>query len=339
MPLLQVNRSPESQAVAARAAACFLLGLLATGSTERVLAQTPPLVNSYELVPPITSTDISLTSSLDCGTIRCDIAYRIASRPVDRYVEVVWKDRHGQTLVSASSVNLGFFWGGEVFGPGVVQATQFKKNQNLGGRSVQAQVGTADFTGTGSGNDPCGTGYICKDADYYEYLPSPFSTGPGSGGGGARFAAIGAVELGSITGTLSNVGVDRNDLMPVDPIVEVPFVTFSSAALEDGGAFRYRYTITNYTDLIVPFEWTAAGLSGTLPAFGTAEREIVSPHSPMIGQSLPSWILRTEGTFPTIQEFDATLEVLAPVPEPSTAAMFFVGLGCLLLLGRRRGGS
>jgi len=337
MPLLQVNRSPEGQAVAARAAACFLLASLATGGAQMAAAQTPPLVNSYELVPPITSTDISLTSSLDCGMIRCDIAYRIASQPVDRYVQVVWKDRHGQALVSASSVNLGFFWGGEVFGAGVVQATQFKKNQNLGGRSVQAQIGTADFTGTGSGNDPCGTGYICKDADYYEYLPSPFSTNPGSGGGGARFAASSAVELGSITGTLSSVGVDRIDLMPVDPIVEVPFVTFSSAVFDESGAFRYRYTVTNHTDLIVPFEWTATGLSGTLSAFGTAEREIVSPDSPMIGQSLPSWILRTEGTFPTIQEFDATLEFLAPVPEPSTAAMLVAGLGCLLLLARQRG--
>jgi hypothetical protein len=306
-------------------------------------AATAPLVNAYELVPPITTSDITLTSSLDCGAVRCDIAYRIASRPVDRFVTVSWNDAAGNVLVSASSVNLGFFYGGEIFGPGVIEATQFKKNQNIGGRSVTAKVGTADFTGTGSGSDPCGIGYVCHDADYYEFLPSPFGSAPGGGGssgapetGRASVKAVASGALGSIGGTLSGVAVDPADFGLVEPGVEVPFITFTSAVYDDGGAFRYRYEVANHTDLAIPFEWSEAGLNGTLAAFGLAEREIVAPAAPSIGQSLPSWILRTEGAFPLTMEFAATLELLTPVPEPSAAALFAAGLGCLLGLRSAR---
>ena len=301
------------------------------------LAQTPPtLSNTYNLSGFINPTvDTWLNSYVSCGLVRCDIAYSVVSRPLDRFVQVVWKDTANQPLISASNAYLSNFYDPVDFG-GYVEATEWSKGVLLGGAAPAQAVGTADFTGTSAGVAPCSAGgYVCHDADYY-YWPSMWGTPPapppvprlGQAGAAAR------VTLGSIVGTLSNVGIDVNQPADIGDR-RVVFLEFSSSVDFDTDHYVYRYTVTNSTDLRVPFTWSAAGLGQTIEAHATLSREFSSADAPAVFASLPSWTLTTDSQFPFSVSFANGLEIFAPVPEPASGLQLVAGLA-LLGLARRR---
>lgn len=147
-------------------------------------------------------------------------------------------------------------------------------------------------------------------------------------------AAAAFTPLASISGTLSNVGV-----LPEDPAnVEdrrTEFIDFTSTVESDGSRYLYRYTVTNFTDLEIPFEWSESGLSGTLEPMGTVEREFTSDLVPTVLSSLASFTLSTTPPYLT-QDFANQLEILAPVPEPHRWAQLLVGVALVVLFAGAR---
>jgi hypothetical protein len=296
---------------------------------------TPPtLTNAYSLAgrvnPPV---DTWLSSYVSCGLLRCDIGYRVHSLPIDRFVKVQWQDSAGQPLVSASNFGLSSFYD-RLDGDGYLEATEWSKGVLLGGPQASMTIGTADFSGTGAGVQPCSAGFVCNDAEYY-YWPSMWgSSSPGGPGRpqGLRQTAptevAAPVTLGSITGTLSNVGVLADQ--PADITgPRVVFLEFSSSVDWDTDHYIYRYSISNSTDLSIPFEWHEAGMGETIGAFSTLQREFTSQAAPGVLTSLPSWTLSTDSQFPVSIDFANSLEIFAPVPEPGQWLQLALGLAML----------
>lgn len=299
---------------------CAATALALCGAAAPVMAQSPPaLINDYNLIGFFPPQEARLSSYVDCGYLRCDIGYSIVTKSVDRYVQVVWKDINGAPLVSGTNAYLSNFWNPKDFG-GYIEAVEWRKGV-LGSAflpSPAQAVGTADFTGTGSGSDPCGAGYVCNDADYYYWptlnLKPPPPTGPTGATGSTRSTANAPQLLGTLTGTLSNVGILFDQPTDIGDR-RAEFITFSSSVEFDNGLYRYLYSVTNFTDLTVPFEWSAAGLGGNLVPFATQVHEVTSAQAPDVVASLPAWTLRTDSQYPLVVEMSNALEIYAPVPE------------------------
>lgn len=295
------------------------------------LAQTPPLVHDYQLQGDL-APDVWLTSSVDCGVLNCDIQHTIVSVPIDALVQVTWKRQDGSTLMNASTATLWNFYDPELWG-GKLDAVAW--NEGVTGSAwipqpINTAPGTADFTGSIGILPPCG-GFICDDASYYTWG----GTMAGSGGGGVPNAPA-PVSPGTITGTLAVIGVDPEDPTSNLPEDRVSFVEFSSSVDLVGGAYVYRYVVTNLTDNLVTFDWEAAGLAGELAALGTMQREVASPMAPGVIGTTPGWMLSDGEPFPTTASFSAGLRMFAPVPEPGTWAMLAAGLAVLAAVGARR---
>lgn len=329
---------PSHTCTVRTAIASIALGLAALAPPAA--AQTPPLVHDYQLQGSI-HPDAWLTSSVNCGLLNCDIQHTITSVPIDALVNVTWKRQDGSTLLSASTANFWSFYDPELW-TGKLDAVAWTEGVTGSAWISQPIVtapGTADFTGSIGILPPCG-GFICSNASYYTWGGTMSGTG-GSGGGGAASvpSAPGdpaAQSLGTITGTLAAIGVDPEDPASSLPEDRVSFVEFSSSVDLVGGGYIYRYTVTNLTDNLVEFDWTAAGLAGELDALGTMQREVASPLAPGVFGTTPSWVISDGEEFPTTASFSGGLRMFAPVPEPGTWAMLAAGLGVLALFGTRR---
>lgn len=83
-----------------------LFALLAFG-TPALSQNVPLLSNDYTLA---NNRKAWLESYVECGSVSCSIAYRIRTDPVDRYVQVVWKDTRGRTLVAGDNADLSNWW-------------------------------------------------------------------------------------------------------------------------------------------------------------------------------------------------------------------------------------
>lgn len=325
--------------------AALALGAAGVGAPPAALAQSAPIVNDYQLVGTV-APDAWLTSSIDCGLVRCDVKNAIVSKPVDALVVVEWRDDHGKTLVAADNSYLSNFWEPGFFS-GYLEATSWTKGAFGSAFFPPTPVvkhGTADFTGSIGILNPCG-GLVCQNADYYDWPASPFNVPVGGGAAPAPArmplapAPAGDASLATLTGTLEVIGVD---LATPDDLNSGPSVTlfeFRSAVEQVGGEYRYRYSVTNLTDSTVIYDWAEAGLSGELGAQETAERSVTSALAPAVVSTLPLGTFTQTDPFLVEARFSGELGMLAPVPEPETWAMFAAGLGVLLVLGvKRRGG-
>lgn len=301
-----------------------------------------PLVNLYNLEALSPPYEIALTSSVSCGSVRCDISYSMLSLVLDREVHVVWKDVTGAPLVSGSNAYLSNFYSPETWG-GYVEATEVRKG-NLGSsltpNSIPMAVGTADFTGTAPGSAPCGLSYVCNDAEYYYFPPGAFPRAPaGAGGAGPGAttidAATGFTVLGTFTATQSSIFVDPEHPEDVGDR-RIPFIEFASTVAVDAGQYLYRYSVSNTTDRPITFTWEQAGLQGSVDPFSTVQRELITAVAPGITPSLTQWTLSTDDPSPMSTDFASGLEMYAPVPEPTAWLQFGLGLALLGALGRRR---
>jgi hypothetical protein len=112
------------------------------------------------------------------------------------------------------------------------------------------------------------------------------------------------------------------------------FLQFSSSVEPAGSG--YRYSVSNFTELVVPFDWPQAGLSGELQPFGSTEVVSTSALAPGVFSSLPSWRLETEEPFPLAQDFAYRLDMLAPVPEPHRWLQLILGAAIVIAASRSR---
>jgi hypothetical protein len=320
--------------------AAAAVALLALGGAAR--AQVQPIVNGYQLAGTI-QPDAWLTSSIECGVIRCDVKNVITSRSIDAFVNVVWLDVNGKPLVSADNAYLWNFWEPGFFG-GYLEATSWTKGA-FGSAWLMPtpiiEVGTADFTGSIGILQPCGS-FICNDAEYYTWPPSPFSTTPGGNrvAAGAAFVAQAATPLLGLTGALEVIGVDSAMPGDVTSGPSVRLFEFSSTVELVGTDYVYHYAVTNLTESTAEFDWADAGLAGELGANGTATRSFVSALGPTVLSTVPTGLFKQTDPFVVQAAFSGELGMLAPVPEPASQTLFALGLGGLLVaLGLRRGNS
>ena len=299
-------------------------------STASAQDLPPPLTNYYNLAAgkqAVLSSYVTVEDKVQY------IGYSILTPSVDRYVQVVWNDAQGRPLIGGDNA----YWG-NVFNPkdfgGYIDATEWRRGALLGAPAPKQAVGTADFTGTSPGDDPCGVGYVCNNAKYY-YWPSFWGTQNVVDEALRATAANTPVVLGTLTGTLSIVGVDPNDPSDVGDR-RAQFIEFNSTVEFDTDHYLYRYSVTNFSDLTIPFDWAAGGLSGDLDPFAVAQHEFASTLAPGVQDSLPSWTLRTDSSFPVVVNFANSLNVYAPVPEAATWSTFSAGLLALGFVARRR---
>lgn len=167
-------------------------------------------------------------------------------------------------------------------------------------------------------------------------MMSPTSGSASTPGPAERLAAAaGTNHIGTLVGTLANVGVDPAQPEDIGDR-RVTFLEFSSAVDFENGEYLYRYSATNHTDLTVPIAWDGAGLSGELLPFSTLERSLSSSLMPTILDSAPAWTLTTNSAFPLVKQGAYGLEVYAPVPEPRLSMLLVAGLALLALRRRQR---
>ena len=324
-----------------RSVAAALLGAASAFAAPAAFAQaSPPIVNDYQIMGSI-QPDVWLTSSVDCGVVRCDLMHVITSRPLDAIVNVTWKDKHGATLVSASSAYWSNLFSPEIF-DGYLEATGWTTGL-FGSAFVPPtpirETGTADFTGSIGILHPCG-GFVCNDADYYAWPPSPFSVPAGGGGAGARMAALAAPQpLVAMTGTLEVVGMNPATPEDVTSGPSAGLIEFMSTVEQSGSDYVYRYVVTNLTGVDADYEWTEAGLTGSLGPLGSAERTVTSSLAPTMLATVARGAIKQTDPFVITSTFAGGLGMLTPVPEPQSWAMLAMGLGVLgLVRSRRRSG-
>lgn len=297
-------------------------------------AALPPLVKSY---PIGFGRDATLTSSVDCGILRCTIDNTLFSDPVDRLVMLTWRDAQGAPLVSAINSYFSNGWdpsrnGGYL--EGTRQQTEFTREF-----AIQQDVGTADFTGTTPGDTPCSLangGYICSGAEgasYYHFPPSVWSAPTG---GSAPPAPGAGTEIGRVTTRFATVGIDP-ETMTVPDDQQFTFLEFVSTVSIDNGTYLYAHEVINHTALDIPVVWTEAGIDAIVDASSAKRVELLSPLAPATFRSVIAYRLEKE-EFGILFEDDQTVGamIFAPVPEPATVATLGAGLAMLLWQRRRR---
>lgn len=282
----------------------------------------------------------TLTSSVDCGPLRCTITNGILSAPIDRYVELTWRDAQGNPLVTADNSYFMNLWSpadNEGYLEKSEQQTEFAR-----AFVIQNDVGIADFTGTQPlSTTPCslanGNGYICKGAaegpGYYYFPASPFAV---PAGGGSPPAPGADTEIGRITTRFSSVFLDPTTMTEPDD-GRFTYLEFVSTVSVDSGQYLYAYEVTNHTALDIPTVWVEAGIDAIVDSQSTTRVERRSPLAPMTLQSVIAYHLEhEEAGFAFTDDQVAGAMIFAPVPEPATTVTLGAGLA-VLLWQRRRG--
>lgn len=295
-----------------------------------------PLVKTYPLGYGGTAT---LTSSVDCGIVECVITNAIQSDPVDRYVQLTWKDAQGSPLVSVDNSYFTNLWSPTLI-DGYLEASE-QQSAFTQAFAIQNAIGIADFTGTQPlSTTPCslanGGGYICKGAaegPHYYHFPASALASP-AGGGGPSTLRLGT-EIGRITTRFSTVGIDPAT-MTVPDDQRFTFLEFVSTVSMDNGMYLYAHEVTNHTSLDIPIVWTEAGIDATVDAASTKRVEVLSPLAPTTLQSRIGYHMeKEEFGFVFKNDQEAGAMIFAPVPEPATVATFGAGFAVLLWHRRR----
>lgn len=292
-------------------------------------AAVSPITNQYEVAPSgLGGAKATLTSTASCDVAgeRCSIENRIVVPGVDRYIHVQWLDRHGNVMVGTTNYS---FWG-RVFGPTdytvqKLDAVAVTEQGLFLGINVTSFKGTADFTGTGSGNQPCGIGYVCHDAYYYEF--TTFGKSPLS-------PVAGPAQIGSFTTTFEYVAVDPGTLDAL-PDTRAPLFEFASTVTLDTDGYHYRYTAINHANIDVPFAWDGIGLTGLLGAGASQSIELLSQAAPALASLAATAHFEQTEPIPFAEDFNSVTTVLRPVPEPGTWVLCIAGLALLGGQGRR----
>lgn len=296
-----------------------------------------PLVKTYPLGYGGTAT---LTSSVDCGILLCEITNTIQSDPVDRYVKLTWQDAQGKALVSVENSYFTNLWSPTLL-DGYLGASE-QQSEFTRSFVIQNAIGIADFTGTQPLSvTPCslanGGGYICKGPTegpgYYYFPASPFAVPAGAGAPPAPGAGT---EIGRLTTRLSSIGIDPAT-MTVPEDRRFTFLEFVSTVSIDDGVYVYAHEVTNHTELDIPIVWTEAGIDATVDGLSTMRAERRSPLAPATVQSAIGYHLENEEFgFVFTDDQQAGAMIFAPVPEPATTAMLGAGFAVLLWQRRRR---
>ncbi len=325
--------TPRPRSVAPWLAGLALAALLPAGNALAL----SPLVKTYPLGFGGSAT---LTSSADCGPLRCTITNSIVSNPIDRYVELTWRDNQGNPLVSADNSYFMNLWSPTDY-EGYLEESE-KKWEFTRAFAIQNDFGIADFTGTQPlSMTPCslanGNGYICKGpaegAAYYYFPASPFAVP--TGGGSPPAPGVGT-EIGRITTRFSSVFIDPTT-MTVPDDGRFTFLEFVSTVSVDNGMYVYAHEVTNHTQLDIPIVWTGAGIDAIVDSLSTTRVELLSPLAPTTLQSVIAYHLEHEDSgFVVTDDQQAGAMIFAPVPEPATVATLGAGLAVLLWQRRRR---
>lgn len=244
----------------------------------------------------------------------------------DGLINVVWRDKHGDTLVSGGDgylMNPTYWaaWGAEW--EGALVASQ---------PSVMLETGEADFTNTTLFHYPC-LAEKCP-ANYHVWIGNA-----GTGGTAplrAAQSAASALPAGFEWVTETRANVSDMIRTPTDPAnldtaTEILRYRFSSRYEAISGGYRYLYSVENLTDAPVDFDLSELGFTGSLDGSQTQTLEVLSPNGPSFTRTTPKII--TAGGGYIAGRFDA----LTPVPEPATAALMLAGVGLLGLRLARAG--
>jgi hypothetical protein len=268
--------------------------------------------------------ETSLISEVETFLTGKYITHSFYSDIRDGIAQVNWKDKNGDTLLTAVS-NQTLVIGAPQ--PGII-ATTTPWSTRLGvgpfASTTRVADGIGDFTGSQTSKRPC-LSLQCP-AQYLEPAPSlgtPARFGPQP----AQSAAAAQILIDATEGRLSERLYTA--LPTVDPqaFTTKSLLTFASKVEQVGSQYTYTYAVTHESDSALKFDWLAAGLSGELDAAASTSRSFVSLLAPTSVPSVASALL---GNF----HAGGGLELLTPVPEPSR---FLIVLAGLVLLAIRRG--
>lgn len=323
---------PPRRAVSGWLAGVAVAALLSAGSAFAF----DPLVKTYNLGFGGKAT---LTSTAECGMFGCTITNSVLSDPIDRFVQLTWKNAKGIPLLSVTNAYFSNFFSPGTFA-GYLDASESQSQVTLA-FTIQSTIGIADFTGTQPlQTTPCslanGDGYICagaSDGPRHYYFPEG-RLDPSTGGSPPAPGA--GTEIGRITTRLSNIGIDPAT-MTVQDDRRFTFLELVSTVSIDNGMYLYAHEVTNHTELDIPIVWTEAGIDETVGRLSTKRVELLSPLAPATRESMVAYHLENEEFgFVFTDDQEAGAMIFAPVPEPATVATLGAGLAFLLWQRRRR---
>lgn len=325
-PHTEIEETPLN--AASRMFSGFALLVLVQIVAPPAVAQT--LTKSYPISPLGSFRFATFTSDVDCAA-GCTITHRIHSDNVDRFVVVTWLKADGNPLMDqVDNAYLSNFFAPRFFG-GYLSATE---SQWKGITNVSKAMGTADFTGTGAGTEPCGVGYVCgpPNGPEYYYFPALFQAPGHAGAEPGRFRPQGPTSYDTITSALSGVLLKPDFTVAQDENgndLRASVLTFTSAVEEINGAFRYVYTVSNATDTAIPVVWVDAGIDGHVAAHGLLRNEIQSAFAPDTQDGVATYGLN--------RGYASSVAFYAPaIPEADRVTMLGVGLLVVCAVRRRR---
>ena len=113
--------------------------------------------------------------------------------------------------------------------------------------------------------------------------------------------------------------------------VDLPLIEYRSSVTTNAGQYLFDYTVENLGVIDQQFDWSEVGLSGTLAVGASVHTTLRSTLAPRLVSNQASLAMDPATLVPF------TIDVLAPVPEPGSAALLIAGMALLGLRMHRHG--